>query len=188
MRYWIRLLACSLLGICHTSPAATAENTETVFDFSFETIDGAPYPLAQHQGKVLVVINTATDCGFASQFEGMQTLWERYQEKDVVVISVPSNDFNDQETRSNKDIAAHCAMRYHATFPIVGKSHVRDYATAHPLYRWVVDQYGEQHAPNWNFSKLVFDRNGALVDSFSSITGPSSSKLIRAIEKGRRAS
>ena len=133
---------------------------------------------------MLVVINTATGCGFAPQLEGMQTLWEKNKPNDVIVLSVPSDDFNDQEPLNGEEIVKHCAMKYNATFPIVNKTHVREYENAHPLYKWVVDTYGEEHAPNWNFSKLVFDRNGNLVDSFSSVTGPSSSKLQAAIDKG----
>lgn len=179
----LRFLRVSLLGLIATQ-AIAKETDKTAFDFHFKAIDGSVYPLSQFQGKVLVIINTATGCGFAPQFEGMQKLWEEYKDKDVVVISVPSNDFNDQEPLSGEEIVKYCQTKYRATFPIVGKTHVRNYASAHQLFRWLADTYGEEALPSWNFSKYVFDRNGKLVDSFSSITGPESGKVKAAIEKG----
>jgi glutathione peroxidase len=184
MRIFLRSLRLALFGVVALNANAKEMVQQSIFDFSFEDIDGSPYPLAQHRGKVIVLINTATECGFASQLGGMQKLWESVQGNDVVVISVPSNDFNDQEPRSNADIKKHCEQKFSATYPIVGKTNVRNYDDAHAAYRWIADMYGKDQLPDWNFDKFVFDRNGLLVEAFSSITGPEADSIAEAIETG----
>ena len=151
-------------------------------DFSFESIDGQPMPLAQYTGKVVLIVNTASECGFAPQFEGLQTLWEQYQARGLVVVGVPSNDFGNQEPRSDSEIKAYCRINYGVDFPITAKTHVKG-MNAHPFYLWAQERLGFLSKPRWNFHKYLIARDGRLEEWFSTLTKPKSHKVIRSIER-----
>ena len=150
-------------------------------EFRFETIDGEPLPLAQYAGKVVLVVNTASECGFAPQFEGLQSLWERYRERGLVVLGVPSNDFGGQEPGSASEIKTYCRVNYGVDFPLTAKTRVKG-ADAHTFYVWARDQLGFLAKPRWNFHKYLLARDGRLDDWFSTMTEPTSAKVIRAIK------
>lgn len=155
----------------------------SAYDYSFsELMGGKALPLSHFSGKVILVVNTASKCGFTSQYEGLEKLHETYRERGLVVIAVPSNDFGHQEPGSAEEIASFCKLNYGVTFPVTGKEVVSG-SDAHPFYRWARDTLGFGTAPKWNFHKYLIDRNGKLVDYFHSTTSPSSSRLIEAIEK-----
>lgn len=136
---------------------------------------------ALFSGKVVLVVNTASQCGFTPQYEGLQALWTAYRDRGLVVLGVPSNDFGAQEPDGNQTIAAFCQLNYGVDFPMLEKQAVKGDA-AHPLFRWAVDQTGPAGAPRWNFFKYLVGRDGRLVDWFSSVTGPDSSRLKKAVE------
>ena len=141
--------------------------------------DEKPQSLCQYSGKVVVVVNTASFCGFTSQYEGLEALYAKYKDKGLVVLGFPSNDFS-QETGSNKDIAAFCENTFGVKFPMFAKTSVAG-KDASPLFKQLAEQTGT--APRWNFYKYVIARNGTTAVSFNSMASPSSGALVREIEK-----
>lgn len=150
-------------------------------DQNFITIDGNPLPLAELKGKAILVVNTASACGFTPQYEGMQKLWEQYRERGLVVLGVPSNDFGAQEPGNESAIAAFCSERYAVDFPMTEKVAVIG-GGAHPFYRWIADAVGEDAAPRWNFHKYLIDRSGDLAAMWPSTVDPLSEEVIAAVE------
>lgn len=138
-------------------------------------------PLAQWQGKVLLVVNTASFCGYTHQYEGLQALWERYRDKGLVVIGVPSNDFGAQEPKSEAEIQGFCKGAFGVTFPLTTKEVVKG-GRAHAFYRWAHDGLGAASAPRWNFHKYLVGRDGRLIAGYGSAVEPLSAELTRAIE------
>ena len=154
---------------------------ETAHDFSFTSIDGEPLSLSQFQGKTVLVVNTASFCGFTPQYEGLQALQDRYADKGLVVLGVPSNDFGRQEPGSSAEIKDFCDTNYHITFPLTEKEVVSG-DQAHPFYRWARAELGAFAAPKWNFHKYLVGPDGKLVEWFATTTKPGSSGVIQAIE------
>jgi glutathione peroxidase len=154
----------------------------TAYAFSFFTLMGhQPLPLASYKGNVILVVNTASKCGFTSQYQHLETLYRTYKDRGLVVLGVPSNDFGAQEPGSADDIAKFCQLNYGVTFPMTAKEVVSGKG-AHPFYLWAREQLGFGTAPKWNFHKYLIDRNGNLLDYFYSTTSPESKRLVGAIE------
>lgn len=150
-------------------------------DHTFTSIDGKPLPLADFEGKAVLVVNTASECGFTPQYAGLQNLWERYRDRGLVVLGVPSNDFGAQEPGDEDTIAAFCTDRYAVDFPMTAKVKTLG-ADAHPFYRWVADTVGEDAAPRWNFHKYLVDGHGDLVAMWPSKVEPLCDEIIEAVE------
>lgn len=166
-----------------TSGSAPADTSpRTAYDFSFVAINGEPLPLEQYRGKVMLVVNTASFCGFTQQYEGLQSVWERYRSKGLVVIGVPSNDFGNQEPKSESEIVKFCRGAFGVTFPLTEKSTVKG-PDAHPFYAWAAQTLGETGKPRWNFHKYLVGADGRLLAWFSSAVKPTSSKVTEAIEQ-----
>lgn len=167
------------------APQARAEKSSTTaYDYSFTGIDGKPMPLADYKNKVLLIVNTASRCGFTPQYEGLQSLYEKCKDKGLVVIGVPANNFAGQEPGSNKEIKAFCEMNYAITFPMTEKADVVG-KDAHPFYKWAGEQgiggfLGSK--PKWNFHKYLVGPDGTLAGSFGATTKPGADDLIKAIE------
>lgn len=161
---------------------STAAMAETAHDFEFLSIDGAPLPLSAFEGKAVLVVNTASFCGFTRQYEGLQALWEEYRDRGLVVLGVPSNDFGGQEPGSAEEIKAFCTVNYAIDFPMTEKVTVKG-ADAHPFYRWAAGQLGAMSKPRWNFYKILISPDGRAVAWFASTTKPQSDKLRRAVEQ-----
>ena len=160
-------------------PAASAPLT--AHDFTFENIDGGPLPLSDFAGKTVLLVNTASMCGFTAQYEALQAVYDKYRDAGLVVLGVPSDDFGGQEYDSADEIKQFCEINYGITFPMTDKVRVKG-DNAHPYYQWVAAQ-GRMKLPRWNFYKHVIDADGNLVEWFASTTSPDSSKVINAIEK-----
>ena len=158
-----------------------AAQAKTAWDFSFTTIDGLPMPLDQFRGKAVLVVNTASQCGFTPQYKALQAIAEKYRSRGLVVIGVPSNDFGGQEPGSSPQIKEFCVTNYGVNFPLTEKTKVTG-DDAHPFYRWAVQSLGIVAKPMWNFHKYLIAPDGRLVDWFSSVTSPDSPRVIRAIE------
>jgi glutathione peroxidase len=158
------------------------DDVVSAHEFRFETIDGEPLPLAKYAGKVVLVVNTASECAFSPQFEGLQTLWERYQERGLVVLGIPSNDFGGQEPGIASEIKTYCQLNYGVNFTLTAKTRVKG-AEAHPFYVWAQDQLGFLAKPRWNFHKYLLARDGRIDDWFSTLTEPTSPKVIQAINR-----
>ncbi len=154
----------------------------TAHEFTFEGLDGNSLPLDAYRGRAMLVVNTATECGFARQFEDLQALWERLQDDPFVLIGVPSNDFLEQEPRNGREIKDYCSVRYGITFPLTEKVKVTG-ADAHPFYRWAGECAGVMRRPRWNFHKYLIDGEGRFAGWFSTITSPRAPRVLRTIEK-----
>ena len=161
---------------------AATPTTQSAHDFIFTSIDGADLPLANFKGKAVLIVNTASMCGFTSQYRGLQALWNNYRERGLVVLGVPSDDFGGQELDSAAEVKSFCTINYDIDFPMTDIVSVKG-ASAHPYYKWVAEAHGGLALPRWNFHKHLVNADGNLVDWFVPTTSPSSSKLQRAIEK-----
>lgn len=160
----------------------SADYEKLAYDFKFKDLDGSALNLSEYKGKIIVVINVASQCGFTNQYKDMQKIWEKYQTKGVVILGVPSNDFGKQEPGSNKDIKNFCEAEFGISFPMTEKVSVKG-SNAHPFYIWAQKNYGKSAIPKWNFHKIIIDKNGKIAETFSSITNPSSEKIIITLEK-----
>lgn len=177
--------ALALIGAMTATPAAAIPSTSqagSAHDFAFTSIDGSAMPLAQYAGKVLLVVNTASLCGFTPQYEGLQALYERYSDRGLVVIGAPSNDFGGQEPKSEGEIKEFCQGAFGVTFPLTEKLQVKG-AQAHPFYQWARETGGEKLAPRWNFHKYLISADGKLVGAFSTRVKPQAKELTDAIEE-----
>lgn len=177
------LVAMAILGIASLRPAMAAETGQNsnAYQFEFTAIDGKPMPLAQFRGKVLLVVNTASFCGYTPQYEGLQALWVKYRERGLVVIGVPSNDFGQQEPGAEAEIAGFCKGQYGVTFPLTQKCSVKG-KDAHPFYKWALSIAPPKNAPLWNFYKYLIGRDGLIAASFPTATAPDAKIVIEAIE------
>lgn len=163
--------------------ASHAQNAATAgFKHEFEAIEGGRLPLGRWQGKVLLIVNTASFCGYTRQYAGLQALWERYEKRGLVVVGVPSNDFGAQEPKSEAEIASFCQGAFGITFPLAAKAVVSG-SQAHPFYRWAREMLGAASAPRWNFHKYLVGRDGRLVAGYGSSVEPLSLELIGAVER-----
>ncbi len=174
------LVAVAALGSAVTAHAQAAASCPALLQHTFARLqDEKPQSLCQYAGKVVLVVNTASFCGFTGQYKGLEELYARYKDKGLVVLGFPSNDFS-QETGSNAQIAEFCENTFGVKFPMFAKSSVKG-PEASPLFRELAQQSGT--APRWNFHKYLLGRDGKLVDQYSSLTAPDSKTLVRAIEQ-----
>jgi glutathione peroxidase len=178
-RLFSALGAASLLFA--TSLEAAPNAPGRAWTFVFTAIDGSPLPLSRFEGQVLLVVNTASFCGFTQQYSGLQALYERYADRGLVVLGVPANDFGFQEPGSNADIASFCQGGFNITFSLAEKQTVKG-PGAHPFYRWVAETGGAGAAPRWNFHKVLVGADGALIATFPSQVAPMSREMTAAIE------
>ncbi|ACG78151.1 glutathione peroxidase [Phenylobacterium zucineum HLK1] len=146
----------------------------SIYDFTAETIDGAPAPLADHRGKVLLIVNTASKCGFTRQYEGLEALYRRYRDRGLVILGFPCNQFGAQEPGDAEEIRSFCSLTYEVDFPLMRKIDVNG-PTAHPLYAFLKKEkkgvLGTE-AIKWNFTKFLVDRSGKVVDRFAPTVEP----------------
>ncbi|MCX7164588.1 MAG: glutathione peroxidase [Rhodocyclales bacterium] len=142
--------------------------------------DGKPQSLCQYEGKVILVVNTASYCGFTGQYEGIESVYDKYKDRGLVVIGFPSNDFGDQEPGSNQEIADFCRTTYGVKFPMMAKTDISAPKT-NAFYKQLIATTGTR--PKWNFHKYLIDRSGSRVESYSSLTSPGSGRLIALIER-----
>ena len=178
--YLLTTLVCTMTFFSFL-PNAHAETN--VYGFKFERLNSdTALPLDQFKGKVLLVVNTASKCGFTDQYKGLEALYNDYKDQGLVVLGVPSGDFAGQEFESEEEIASFCELNYGVSFPMTNKVHVKG-DEAHPLYKAAAERFGALGAPKWNFHKYLVDRNGNLTESYGSMTKPDSKKLKKAIEK-----
>lgn len=173
----------SFLSLGMTSKAEAVKLAKDVYKFQFQNIDeDAIISLSDFKGKVILIVNGASECGFTPQYKQLQALYTKYKDQGLVVLGVPSNDFGGQEPGANKEIARFCEINYGVTFPLTTK-YVVSGGNAHPFYLWAKAKLGFGTAPKWNFHKYLINRHGQLVDYFNSNTSPDSDNVVRAIEK-----
>ena len=156
--------------------------TKFAYDFEFHTIDGAPLPLETYRDKVLLVVNTASQCGLTPQYEGLEKLYSDYKDQGLVVLGVPSNQFAGQEPGTEAEIKDFCETRFGVDFPLTAKTDVKGEG-AHPFYRWAEQELGEPAVPVWNFHKILIGKDGHAIQAFGPRTDPLDSDITDAIEK-----
>ncbi|HMH17774.1 MAG TPA: glutathione peroxidase [Burkholderiales bacterium] len=172
-----------LLSALVSSPVLAA--CPPLLEHTFPSLTDRATPLCQFQGKVLLVVNTASECGYTPQYEGLEALYRRYREKGLVVLGFPANDFGGQEPGGNRDIAKFCEVNYGVSFPMFAKSEVVG-GHANPLFATLAAKTGER--PHWNFHKYLVDRSGEKVASYSSEVTPDDRRLVADIERMLSAS
>jgi glutathione peroxidase len=154
----------------------------TAHDFSFPAIDGDTLRLADFKGKPVLIVNTASECGYTPQYADLEHLWRKYRDRGLVVLGVPSNDFGRQEPGDEAEIMSFCTTSYGVDFPMTAKQAVIGGA-AHPFYRWVVAEFGEAAAPKWNFHKYLVAPDGSLAALWPSSVKPLDPEITAAIEE-----
>ena len=160
---------------------SSAGNYEKVFyDFKIESISGEIIDFNEYRNKVVLVVNTASYCGFTKQYGELQELWDQYKSKGLVVFGVPSNSFN-QEKKNDEDVKKFCEVNFNISFPLSSITEVKG-ENAHELFKWAADNHGKSAIPKWNFHKILINKEGKVEDTYSSFTKPLSNKIIKKIE------
>ena len=176
-----KLVFIGLLIIMFFFKNSVSANYDKVFyDFQINSISGKLIDLKEYKNKVILVVNTASYCGFTKQYDGLQSLWEKYNSKGLIVLGVPSDSFN-QEKKTNKDVKEFCAVNFNINFPLTQIVKVKG-EKAHPVYKWAKKNFGNSAVPKWNFHKILINKEGKVQNTFSSLTKPMSNKIISEIE------
>tara|TARA_B100001057_G_scaffold212251_1_gene212630 strand:- start:1513 stop:2058 length:546 start_codon:yes stop_codon:yes gene_type:complete len=160
---------------------ATANYDKVFFDFKIDSITGENIDLNKFKDKVILVVNTASYCGFTKQYTDLQKLWDTYKLRGLVVLGIPSNSFN-QEKNSNSEVKKFCEVNFEINFPLSTITDVKG-ENAHEIFKWAKENYGKSAIPKWNFHKILINKQGKIESTFSSLTNPMSNKLINSIEK-----
>ena len=161
---------------------ASGEYKEIFFDFNIQNINDEKVELSQFKNKAILLVNVASNCGFTKQYSELQTLYEDYKEKGLVIIGVPSNQFGGQEPGNNSEIKDFCETNFNITFPIMSKFDVKG-DNAHPIYVWAKKNYGKSSVPKWNFHKILINKEGKIQNTYSSFTNPMNKKILNDIRK-----
>ena len=157
-----------------------AEYEKIFFDFKINSITGDVIDLNDFRGKPVLIVNTASYCGFTKQYNDMQNLWEKYKDKGLIVLGIPSNSFN-QEKTNNDDVKEFCEVNFNINFPLTEITDVKG-DNAHEIYKWAKDNYGKSAVPKWNFYKILINNEGKIEDTFASLTNPTSKRITKKIE------
>ena len=157
-------------------------NEKNFFDFEIKDINEHKLELSKFKNKTILLVNVASNCGFTKQYTDLQELFEKYNDRGLVVLGVPSNQFGKQEPGSNNDIKNFCEVNFDITFPMTSKFDVKG-DNAHPVYKWAKESYGNSTIPKWNFHKILINKSGKIEDTFSSFTNPMSKKITKKIEE-----
>jgi glutathione peroxidase len=176
------VIACVAFAATVAASVTAADAPKGVLDYTLDNIDGKPYPLAQHKGQVLLIVNVASRCGNTPQYAGLESMYEKYKEKGLTIIGVPANEFGGQEPGSNADIKEFCESKYKVTFPMLGKVVVKGEGIT-PLYKYLTTESPKKGPVTWNFAKFLVDRHGNVVERFDPKTKPEDPKMVAAVEK-----
>ena len=159
----------------------SAGNYEKVFyDFKIESISGEIINFNKYKNKVVLIVNTASYCGFTKQYGELQELWDQYKSKGLIVFGVPSNSFN-QEKKDDEDVKKFCEVNFNISFPLSSITEVKG-GNVHELFKWAADNHGKSAIPKWNFHKILINKEGKVEDTYSSFTKPLSNKILKKIE------
>ena len=174
-----------LLGITLTmiffKNFAMANYEKNFFDHSIKSIDDKIINLNEYKNKAVLLVNVASYCGFTKQYGDLQKLWDKYKDKGLIVLGVPSNSFN-QEKDKNDEVKKFCEVNFGINFPMTSILEVKG-DNAHEIYKWAKRNHGKSAVPKWNFHKILIDKNGKIFDTYASFTKPMSKKIINAVEK-----
>ena len=161
--------------------SAMAKYDKIFYNFEIESISGKIINLKEYENKVVLLVNTASYCGFTNQYADLQNLWDKYKSKGLIVLGVPSNSFN-QEKNSEKDVKEFCEVNFNINFPLTTITNVKG-DNAHEIFKWAKKNYGNPAVPKWNFHKILINKEGKIEETFTSFTKPTSSKIIKLLEK-----
>lgn len=176
-----------MLSVC-LALSTGVQAASSIHEFTLNSIDGQPTPLAQFKGKVVLIVNVASKCGFTPQYAGLEALYEKYKEQGFVVLGFPANNFLWQEPGTNDEIKAFCTRKYNVTFPMFAKVSVKG-RDKNPLYQFLTDKKANPTTGGeiaWNFTKFLIDKNGKVIRRFGSSVKPESAELINAVESALR--
>ncbi|HMD13291.1 MAG TPA: glutathione peroxidase [Bacteroidota bacterium] len=165
-----------------TDSSKISMHEKSVLDFTMTTIDGKPRPLSSYKGKVLMIVNTASKCGFTPQYETLEKLYETYKDSGFQILAFPANNFGKQEPGTNSEIKDFCSTKFHTTFDLFEKISVKG-DDQHPLYQYITKESPYPGEIKWNFQKYLVDRSGKIVEKYYSITDPMSDKVRSEVEK-----
>ena len=171
---FFKILSSSTIGMTMES--------KNFYDFKIEGIEGELINFKKYEGKAILLVNVASNCGFTKQYEDLQKLWMKYKERDLIVLGVPSNQFGGQEPGTNSEIKKFCEVNFNINFPITSKYFVKG-DNAHDIYKWAKNSFGNSAIPKWNFHKILINKSGEVHDTFASFTNPLSKKIINELEK-----
>ena len=164
------------------SDKALAKYEKLIYDFEIESITGEKINFSTYKNKVILLVNVASQCGFTSQYEDLQKLWDKYRKEGLIVIGLPSNQFGGQEPGSNSEIKNFCEVNFNINFPLTTKIDVKG-ENINSIYKWALENYGKKATPKWNFYKILINKEGKIEKTYSSITNPMSKKITSEIEK-----
>ena len=156
---------------------ASANYNKVFYDLQINSISGELIDFKKYKGKAILVVNTASYCGFTKQYEGLQKLWEKYESKGLIVLGVPSNSFN-QEKKSSQDVKEFCEVNFDISFPLSTITDVKG-ENAHEIFKWAKENHGKSAVPKWNFYKILINTEGKGEETFSSLIKPMSQKIIQ---------
>ena len=179
-KYFINILII-VFNLLNFNIIGNSMENKNFYDFELELITGETISLDKYEGKAILLVNVASKCGFTKQYTDLQNLWQKYREKNLIVLGVPSNQFGSQEPGSNDEIKDFCETNFNINFPMTSKYDVKG-ENAHDVYKWAKDTFGKSAVPKWNFHKILIDKNGKIHDTFASFTNPMSKKIIKELE------
>jgi len=174
-------LICITLIMFFKNDPAKAEYKKIFYDLNIESISGELLDFKKYKDKAVLVVNTASYCGFTSQYDELQKLWDNYKSKGLVVLGVPSNTFN-QEKKNNDEVKEFCNVNFNINFPLTTITEVKG-DNAHEIFKWAKKNYGKSAVPKWNFHKILINKEGKIEDTFAPFTKPMSGKITRKIEE-----
>jgi glutathione peroxidase len=166
-------------------PALALAASKSVYDFTLNSIDGQPSPLSSFKGKVVMLVNVASKCGYTPQYSALESTYEKYKDRGLVIVGIPANNFGAQEPGTNEEIKTFCSRKYNVTFPMMAKVSVKG-SDQTPLYQFLTDKTLNPTTGGeikWNFTKFIFDRDGNAIARFEPEVTPDSSQVTAAIEK-----
>ena len=159
---------------------AMANYEKVFYDFQIESINGEIINFKEYENKVILLVNTASYCGFTKQYDDLQKLWDQFKSKGLIVLGIPSNSFN-QEKKNNSEIKKFCEMNFNINFPLSTLTDVKG-NNAHEIFKWAKENHGKSAIPKWNFYKILINKEGKIEETYSSLTKPTSNKIIKKIE------
>ena len=159
---------------------AMANYEKVFYDFQIESINGEIINFKEYENKVILLVNTASYCGFTRQSDDLQKLWDQFKSKGLIVLGIPSNSFN-QEKKNNSEIKKFCEMNFNINFPLSTLTDVKG-NNAHEIFKWAKENHGKSAIPKWNFYKILINNEGKIEETYSSLTKPTSNKIIKKIE------
>ena len=159
---------------------AMANYEKVFYDFQIESINGEIINFKEYENKVILLVNTASYCGFTRQYDDLQKLWDQFKTKGLIVLGIPSNSFN-QEKKNNTEIKKFCEMNFNINFPLSTLTDVKG-NNAHEIFKWAKENHGKSAIPKWNFYKILINKEGKIEETYSSLTKPTSNKIIKKIE------